>query len=152
MSECSANLNCVLHAFSAFALESSLTLDHITTRHGPESNHIKQLASSSAVHTLTRFGRFRRCSDFHVYTLPTVFGSTEETSADMSPYQLLFSRKNEEDCEKRVAKAGRRSEWTASHQSPNFGDSATATANIAGVENELTGGHREALVVHYDIQ
>ena len=40
----------------------TLTLDHITTPLGPESNQRIQFASSSAVYTLTRFGR---CSDSH---------------------------------------------------------------------------------------
>ena len=55
------NSNCTLRA-SALALERSLLLDHITRGLGPESNYRKQFALSSAVYTLTRFGR---CSDLH---------------------------------------------------------------------------------------
>ena len=61
--DCSTILKCTPRTFSAFALESSLILDHIMRRFAPESNHRKQVASSSAVHTLTRFGR---CYESHI--------------------------------------------------------------------------------------
>ena len=53
----SVNSCSTLHTFSAREPESSLMFGHITRRLGPESNHRKQIASSSAVDTLTGFSR-----------------------------------------------------------------------------------------------
>ena len=52
MNSCSA-----LHTISALAPVSSHVVDHITGRLGPESNHRKQVASPSAVYTLTHVSR-----------------------------------------------------------------------------------------------
>ena len=49
---------CTLHTFSALAPDNSLMHDHITRGLGPESDHRKRLASSSAVYTLTHSGRY----------------------------------------------------------------------------------------------
>ena len=53
----SMNSYSTLPTFPARAPESSLLFDHITRRLAPESNHRKQFASSSAVHTWIHFSR-----------------------------------------------------------------------------------------------
>ena len=57
LSVCSVNSYSTLHTFSALAPVSSLMVDHITKRRGPESYPRNQVESSYAVHTLTDFGR-----------------------------------------------------------------------------------------------